>query len=437
MVDWLWDGFNALVLSYGQTGAGKTSLVLGRDPRPPHPTNAVTSSDPRPANDSDSRTSNRSTPGHHSDCNGASEDGECCTEGGLLKDILRVLFDNVHAASTSSSIAAADPPRTPTQAGAGDQTPRGDGFVSHCNDSGAVDVAQAAIEGENAARNVVRGGGAASQTVSRVTPKTTDEYANSNTFGEDGAETQASTRCSIPSNNRYTIAFSAWTVIGKTVVDLLSTNPNSRCPVDSHAGKSKSTAEHVASTGNEDSKSGTVSGEGTKAGGLGRGSRGSRVRNGEHSGGDGVSRRRRRRRSGSGDSSSGSGHHHSSGYHRLGGPPGYPDGFLTVQAPDFATALALLSIAKQRSVEWRPPKSGSRDAGGDGGAKGVGSGREGGGATHEKTAGGGPVGHVFFRVVLYNEAEETASTLHVVDLTGGWEVSIRKRKERGGCGDLL
>ncbi|CAM9532775.1 unnamed protein product, partial [Ectocarpus sp. 8 AP-2014] len=39
---------------------------------------------------------------------------------------------------------------------------------------------------------------------------------------------------------------------------------------------------------------------------------------------------------------------------------------------------------------------------------------------------------VFFRVVVYNTLEETVSTLHIVDLAGGWEPPSEKPAGRRG-----
>jgi hypothetical protein len=35
VVDWLWAGFNALILGYGQTGTGKTHSLFGQSPYVP------------------------------------------------------------------------------------------------------------------------------------------------------------------------------------------------------------------------------------------------------------------------------------------------------------------------------------------------------------------------------------------------------------------
>ncbi|CAN0100604.1 unnamed protein product, partial [Hapterophycus canaliculatus] len=54
------------------------------------------------------------------------------------------------------------------------------------------------------------------------------------------------------------------------------------------------------------------------------------------------------------------------------------------------------------------------------------------GATAAVPSSAGAKGHVFFRVVVYNAVEETVSTLHVVDLAGGWEPPLDKPAGRRG-----
>ncbi|CAM9421553.1 unnamed protein product [Laminaria digitata] len=101
-------------------------------------------------------------------------------------------------------------------------------------------------------------------------------------------------------------------------------------------------------------------------------------------------------------------------------------------------ALKLVGIALRRSADIRqgegvPSVDASEDASGGGKGEQAEAGKGGGGGK----AGAAPA-HVFFRVVLYNGLEETVSTLHLVDLEGGWEekpagkAAARKPAGKGG-----
>ena len=96
-----------------------------------------------------------------------------------------------------------------------------------------------------------------------------------------------------------------------------------------------------------------------------------------------------------------------------------------MDAPDLATALKLVETALRRCADNRQGGVGPsvEACGGVKGGQAATGTKEG-----EEKAGAVP-GHVFFRVVVYNGSEEMVSTLHLVDLEGGWEVS-----ERGAAG---
>lgn len=163
------------------------------------------------------------------------------------------------------------------------------------------------------------------------------------------------------------VAISAWEVEKNRVKDLLSQ------------------AELPAWNGSGEVNDGVSGGNDKAAGSRNRG------RNGGGGGGKRNRRRSRSRgRSGSDDSA--------------GWPSGYPEGFATVRAPDYETASKLVDAALRQSAE-RKKKGVPMEAGRGGGGKRDSS-----------------LGHVFFRVVVYKGTEETVSTLHLVDLAGGWEV---------------
>ncbi|CAM9333740.1 unnamed protein product [Scytosiphon promiscuus] len=191
------------------------------------------------------------------------------------------------------------------------------------------------------------------------------------------------------------VALSAWEVSGKNVTDLFV------CPTrDSGLGGTSSTATgNPGAPRNSDDSGKNRRGSrsrsrnrGKKGKATGEGARGDEV---VGNGSNGSGRRRNSRgRSGSDDSSAAG----------EGWPTGYPEDFLAVRAPDFYTALELVHMAQRRR------------------STGLSKGAE---ATAEK-------GHVFFRVVVYNAEEETVSTLHVVDLAGGWEPPMDKPAGRRG-----
>ncbi|CAM9574807.1 unnamed protein product, partial [Sphacelaria rigidula] len=371
VVDWLWDGFNALVLSYGQADAGKTSLLLGRDPSPS--CSSASAAEKRPA------------PAH----SGAFSERR---PGGLLEDILQSLFDRVLAA------------RRGVVGGAGPDVVSGGAAAVPAG--GAGDTFATAEERSPASRGGSENGytqptwsstrESGNTSMSEVLNGSTTNEARRDILGAQGRSVLTT-----DNGKQYTIAFSAWDVFGKTVRDLFSRSSSSSGSTSSCNDKSR---KNISSGG--------------AGGGRGVGST--------------PRRRRRRGRSGSVDNAAtnsiaSSSRQQVAGENNVGpssgtgvwsGPPGYPEGFETVQVSDLPTALALLNKARQRSKEQRT---------GNGGRGGGGTGKEGGGRRRSGGGGGAagemvcPAGHIFFRVVLYSAEEETVSTLHVVDLAGGWK----------------
>lgn len=393
VVDWLWDGFNALVLSYGQAEAGKTSLLLGRSP----PSFLATAEKNQTATPGTTAKHDEDKSLHPSWENSSEETLEH-RGGGLLEDILRSLFDKVCATRRRSPIDMAS-------TGSGNEDDAEASSSSQAYASGAISGATTA---GGAVQHGLTGG------VEPIDQRT------------------------------HTIAFSAWDVMGKTVRDLLSpTAPTMAAasmkingaksgdgagacsrPQDDARGRdiSPSLPFHTPASAEVQTKNDhEVAAAAVEA--AAETCNSSKVSKNRNS--------RRRRRSGSADN-----------YSRAGRPspeglPSYPDGFETVRVPDLSTALALLDKARRRSLEGRPV-----GAVGGGARKGAG-GRRGGGGGAGGAAGGrsgevpAPMGHAFFRVVLYNEEEETASTLHVVDLVGGWKVKRRLEWVGGGWMRLL
>ncbi|CAM9316370.1 unnamed protein product [Ectocarpus fasciculatus] len=224
---------------------------------------------------------------------------------------------------------------------------------------------------------------------------------------------------------RAVVALSAWEVAGKHVTDLF-VDPS---PDSGSTGGSSSSNGRKNSMGNS-SSSIEVEDKGTR--GMGGRSRSrNRSKKNRAAGSDcsrgggnrGGGRRNSRGRSGSDDSSSAG----------AGWPTGYPEGFLSVRAPNLTTALELVDAAQSRCSACRRQRASATSEAGKGSrAKGGGGGKAGGVAAAEPTTAAANSSHVFFRVVVYNTLEETVSTLHVVDLAGGWEPPSEKPAGRRG-----
>eukprot|EP00903_Cladosiphon_okamuranus_P012512 g11716.t1 len=472
VVDWLWDGFNAVLLSYGQARAGKTTLLLGSD-SPPRPSAAATGRQSPGISDDGHRKRNR----WHKDDLGAdgkeseAEGGERERGGGrgLLRDILREIFDNAAATAPSAPDVSAptdamddDPARQNEQAGssatgtvdvlnplAGSWSPSrhacdgsGDSFdatedtVEALFGNPAFCTAAASpldppdIEGRGSVGGGENGGTGATRLRNGVSGAGSSGRKSGDERGTKGPFRSASAGAG--GGIDAVVALSAWELAGKNVTDLLATTASGNgsnsgsCSGSSNNRGLETTARSGKSGGAERSRSRNESPSSKSVeGDASRGGEGA-------AGGGGGNRRGRRRRSrgrsGSDDSTAGGGG---------GWPTGYPEGFLTVRAPSLAMALALVDTAQRNSRR-------RQTSGGTPGEPGVGKsgrGRGGGGKRGVVTAGAGAAtppgarGHVFFRVVVYNAREETVSTLHVVDLAGGWEPPSEKPAgKRGGKG---
>ncbi|CAB1120922.1 unnamed protein product [Ectocarpus sp. CCAP 1310/34] len=439
VVDWLWDGFNAVVLSYGQARSGKTSLLVGKG---------------APLTETPGESSQRAQ------CflNGNSEPvgigsgrlGKGRRRGdkeGLLKDILRDIFDKAAAAGPADaadpvlvacqekqlSPTTGEPPYEICNPLAGSWSPS-----RHANDSPGFDVCPGGIGTLLGTQELTpRGGGTATvQTkVSGIDSQrwegrrdsakpvaTADRIYGSEIMNETGKQT---TRPSLTgeSGRIAVVALSAWEVAGKHVTDLfVDPSPDSGSTGGSNDGRKDSMGNSSSSI--------EVNDKGTR--GVGGRSRSRNRSNRNRAAGSGCSReggnrgggrRNSRGRSGSDDSSSTG----------AGWPTGYPEGFLSVRAPNLSTALELVDAAqsrcsacrRQRAIATSEAAKGSRGKGGGGG-------KAGGAAVAESAAAAANSSHVFFRVVVYNTLEETASTLHMVDLAGGWEPPSEKPTGRRG-----
>lgn len=244
------------------------------------------------------------------------------------------------------------------------------------------------------------------------------------------------------------VALSAWEVSGKNVTDLFVSPPHDSGPGGAPSpatgdlgalggkggGNSNSNGNIRSTLGNSEesgkSRRGSRSrsrNRGKKGKQTGEGARGDEaVGNGTN--GSGRSQNSRGR-SGSDDSSAAG----------EGWPTGYPEDFLTARAPDLATALELVNTARRRCSTGLRERAEVPSAGSKGKGNG---GRKTGAAAAAATAAAANVaakGHVFFRVVVYDAVEETVSTLHVVDLAGGWEVrdQMKKHMRARGVGGIL
>lgn len=497
MVDWLWDGFNALVLSYGQAEAGKTSLLLGRDSSPScsssasgaekQPAPAAPTVTGRETADHDNDEQSKHHPSEHvsghslpraaeepPDClagqrsGGSGDSSSERRPGGLLEDILRSLFDRVLAARRG--VVRGDGAEVVPGGSAAVPAGHGDAADTFATAEGLSPASRGGAENDYTQPRWSSTRESGNPSMSAVlNSSTTNEARHDIVGGHDGGVLTTDV------GKQYTIAFSAWDVFGKKVRDLLSPAAGATGAAASIGGASACSSQqqhkmqesggvgnslrpgdqsaslplHVSE--NRDTICNTRDGRGaeTNPAVSSRSSSSSRStsssndkpRKGTNSGGAGGGRgvgstprrSRRRGRSGSADNSatnstaSRSGRHpaggnnagQSSGTGVWGGPPGYPEGFETVQVSDLPTALALLDKARRRSKEERAG-SGGRGGGGVGKEGGGRRGSGGGGGTAEETV--CPAGHIFFRVVLYSAEEETVSTLHVVDLAGGWKV---------------
>lgn len=487
MVKWLRDGFNAVIVSYGQARSGKTTLLMGSG-SPPH-TNIRGC---RPQGNLSTDNGSSAQEAERTDGSGE-EDREQQTGGGLLRAILRGLFDSGAAATafTAADAAhhdAADPFREDLVAStiaphidalnpmAGSWSPS-----RHTHDRSGFSVSP---DGPNAPcgsleANRDMDGAAATHGDSYGARRT--RFSEQTRSGEDTVDKEMKTSPLEQSPGKGStrgqadmgqtrdaggfsrtvsrgcgagpppvVALSAWEVSEKSVTDLfISPLPDSGC-----GGTSSPAAGNIAAPGGKGGSSGSSNSssnsirstpDNNDGGGKSRGAGRSRSRNrgkkgkvtgegtrGDEAVGNGSSGSRRRRksrgRSGSDDSSATG----------EGWPTGYPEDFLTIRALNLATALELVDTAQRRCSAGLSEAAEMSSEGGAG-SKGKGNGGAKSGVSAAAAAGNAPVrGHVFFRVVVYNAVEETVSTLHVVDLAGGWEVRGPKTKccVRAGRGGI-
>lgn len=438
VVDWLWDGFNAVVLSYGQARSGKTSLLVGNG---------------APLTETPGESSQRaqSLPKGNSEPGGIgsrrlAKGRRRGDEEGLLKDILRDIFDKAAAAGPADaadpvlvacqekqlSPTTEEPPYETLNPLAGSWSPS-----RHANDSPGFDVCPGGV-GTLVGTQEVTPHGAGRATVqtnisgiysersegrrdSAEPVATADQIYGSESRNETG--NKISRRSIIgESGLRDVVALSAWEVAGKHVTDLfVDPSPDSGSTGGSSNGRKNS-------MGNS-SNSIEVDDKGTR--GVGGRSRSRNRSNRNRAAGSdcsrgggnrGGGRRNSRGRSGSDDSSS----------TRAGWPTGYPEGFLSVRAPNLSTALELVDAAQSRCCACRRQRATATSEAAKGSrGKGGGGGKAGGATAAESTAAAANSSHVFFRVVVYNTPEEIVSTLHVVDLAGGWEVRTREYQVNG------
>ncbi|CAM9119086.1 unnamed protein product [Ectocarpus sp. 4 AP-2014] len=439
VVDWLWDGFNAVVLSYGQARSGKTSLLVGNG-------GPLTGTPGESSQRAQSLPERNSEPGGI----GSGRLGRGRRRGdeeGLLKDILRDIFDKAAAAGPADaadpvlvacqekqpSPTTGEPPYETLNPWAGSWSPS-----RHANDSPGFDVCPGGIGTLLGTQELTpRGGGTPTvQTeISGIDSErwegrrdsaepvaTTDPIYGSESRNETGKQIS---RHSITGESglRAVVALSAWEVAGKHVTDLfVDPLPDSGSTGGNSNGRKNS-------MGNSSSNI-EVDDKGTRgAGGRSR-SRNRSNRNraagsdcSRGGGNRGGGRRNSRGRSGS-DGSSSKG---------AGWPTGYPEGFLSVRAPNLSTAMELVDAAQSRCSACRRQRATATSEAATGSrGKGGGGGKAGGATAAESAAAAANNSHVFFRVVVYNTLEETASTLHIVDLAGGWEPPSEKPTGRRG-----
>ena len=431
MVSWLLDGFNALVLTYGQACSGKSTLMLGSrralSPSSRGRIRAVVTPDvDQVSRDVDEARSN----GHQleplksmgGDTNFAERNGEwkkptpphdaATSPGGsrgwLLKDILRALFDNAAETSTDdnsdgyehddcddegfpSAEMAPDADLTGVmQQRAADGYSREPANGSRC----AVDPLPGKSEQEHRAaaaavgqaRDVVRRGRVAE---------------NNGCFGPGDKTVVVDRPCGMegvrPSGRgRMVVALSAWEMTGNAVRDLLqppgvansdisrsapsqpeslkglaakeemaaddktysvsfnvqnSSRTNNSGNNSAHSNGSSHSHSHShsnsSSNGNRNTNGNATSNEAGGGGGHDRGRRdniaGGRFREKPEEGINDTGDRGRNRGESRDQSKGRSGRKNASG-----SPWGNPDGFWTVKAPNLATALNLVEIARRR-----------------------------------------------------------------------------------------
>ncbi len=478
VVDWLWDGFNAVVLSYGQARAGKTALLVGENV-PPSSSRSSSSSSPTAGG----RQEEEKDVG-----GGGGGDRGGGGGGGLMRDILRAIFD---AAAATAAVAIPTAALAVAHAGsaetpgceeehpvsaatgarydvlnplAGSWSPSrhssaspGDGFDASNPPAGDPETsldadgatAAAAAAATTAAEAEIengclgwRGEDADGDTLTALLERLGAGGCGIENGGEKGHKPR-------PGVNGVVVALSAWEVSGKDVTDLfLPPSPDTGGGGGGGGGSSGGASTQASnfeapnrngrdsSTSNSNNRGIENSGQAAKGGrSRSRNRRGSGGRapdreqsqgrgagGGGGGGGGGTGRGRRRSsrgRSGSDDSTTTTTTMGGGGW-----PTGYPEGFLTVRAPSLGVALKLVDIVQGRRKAGDEARE--RD-----GRKG------GGGGKNAAAAGAGAAdaakGHLFFRVVIYNALEETVSTLHVVDLAGGWEVWHVFITQREGC----
>lgn len=428
-MDWLWDGFNAVVLSYGQARAGKTTLLVGNG---------------APLTDTPGESSQRA----ESLLRGSAEqvgirDGEQVKqrrrgdEEGLLKDILRDIFDKAAAAGSADAASpvpvasqekqlsptTGEPPYETLNPLAGSWSPS-----RHANDSPGFDVCPGGI-GTLLGTQEATSHGAGTATLQTSLSGIDSERSEGGKDGDAepvatadriyGSESRNQTgkqrsRCSTSGKSglRAVVALSAWEVAGKHVTDLfVDPSPDSGSTGGS-SNRRKNTMGNSSSSIEVDDK--VTRGRGKRSRSRNRSNK-NRTAGSDCSrggGNQGGGRRNSRGRSGSDDSSSTG----------AGWPSGYPEGFLSVRVPNLTTAMELVDAAQNRCSACRRQRATATSEAGKGSRGNGGGGKTGGAAAAESTAAAANSSHVFFRVVVYNIHVETVSTLHVVDLAGGWEV---------------
>ncbi|CAN0007302.1 unnamed protein product, partial [Ectocarpus sp. 6 AP-2014] len=439
VVDWLWDGFNAVVLSYGQARSGKTSLLVGNGA-------PLTETPGESSQRAQSLPKGNSEPGRI----GSGRQGKGRRRGdeeGLLKDILRDIFDKAAAAGPADAVdpvlvacqekqlspTTGEPPYETLNPLAGSWSPS-----RHANDSPGFDVCPGGTDTLLGTQGVTPNG-AGTATVhteicgidsersegrrdSAEPVATADQIYGSESRNETGKQTS---RRSITGESglRAVVALSAWEVAGKHVTDLfVDPSPDSGSTGGSSNGRKNSMGNSSSSIEVDDKGTRGVAGRSRSRNRSNRNrAAGSDCSRG--GGNRGGGRRNSRGRSGSDDSSSTG----------AGWPTGYPEGFLSVRAPNLSTALELMDAAQSRCSACRRQRATATSEAAKGSrGKGGGGVKAGGGTAVESAAAAANSSHVFFRVVVYNTLEETVSTLHIVDLAGGWEPPSEKPAGRRG-----
>ncbi|CAM9279958.1 unnamed protein product, partial [Ectocarpus sp. 12 AP-2014] len=257
VVDWLWDGFNAVVLSYGQARSGKTSLLVGNgEPSTETPGESSQRAQSLPKGNSEQggigsgKLGNRRRRGD---------------EEGLLKDMLRDIFDKAAAAGPADaanpvlvacqekqlSPTTGEPPYETLNPLAGSWSPS-----RHANDSPGFDVCPGGIRTLLGTQELThRGGGTATvqtevsgidyerwegRRESAEPAATADQICGSESMNETWKQIS---RHSITGESglRAVVALSAWEVAGKHVTDLfLDQSPDSGSTGGSSNGRKNS-----------------------------------------------------------------------------------------------------------------------------------------------------------------------------------------------------